>query len=297
MPFHFRPSLALSLRNRWLVLFSMFLFLQQPVWAQASLYTDSVSDSLAIQEVTSARKLLEAPKQETTNRYSLRKNTALLAAGAGIWIATYTFVDEPLQQFTQSNRNPVADAIAYVVQPLGKPSNLAPIAATAALGGIVLKDSKLQKAGMVSLGSIMASAVITGTLKNTFHRYRPSSTTENHLFDGIAQETNNTSLPSSHTSTAFAMATSVATVYKDHQWVPPIAYGVATLVGLSRINDNAHWATDVMAGAAVGYFTAKGVMRLYEEVDQRLNIRKQRRLLLSPQIGLQSGTVSATLIF
>ncbi|MHA6247561.1 phosphatase PAP2 family protein [Pontibacter sp. CAU 1760] len=240
---------------------------------------------------------MEVPKQETINKHSLRKNTALLAAGAGIWIATYTFVDEPLQQFTQRNRNPVADAIAYVVQPLGKPSNLAPIAATAALGGIVFKDSKLQKAGMVSLGSIMASAVITGTLKNTFHRYRPSTTTENHLFDGIAKETNNTSLPSSHTSTAFAMATSVATVYKDHQWVPPIAYGVATLVGLSRINDNAHWATDVMAGAAVGYFTAKGVTRLYEEVDQRLNIRKQRRLLLSPQIGLRSGAVSATLIF
>lgn len=146
------------------------------------------------------------------------------------------------------------------------------------------------------MGSVMASAVATNALKNTFHRHRPSATAENHVFDGMVRDNDNTSLPSSHTATAFALATSVATAYKGHKWVPPVAYGVASLVGLSRIHDNAHWATDVVAGAAVGYFTAKGVTYLYDVVNQKLNIRKQR-LLLAPQVGLKSGGLNATLVF
>jgi membrane-associated phospholipid phosphatase len=41
-----------------------------------------------------------------------------------------------------------------------------------------------------------------------------------------------------------------------------LAYGIATLTALSRVNDNAHWASDVFFGAIIGYFTAKAIMAL-----------------------------------
>ncbi|WP_347158931.1 phosphatase PAP2 family protein [Pontibacter chitinilyticus] len=221
---------------------------------------------------------------------------ALVAVGAGVWTATFALVDEPLQQFSQSHQCAVADAISKVVEPLGHSAYLTPVAVAALAGGLVLKDQKLEKLGAVSLGSILVSAGVTSTLKDTFHRHRPSSTTENHLFDGPITEQENKSLPSAHTTAAFAMATSLATVYSDRQYVAPIAYGVATLVGMSRINDNAHWATDVMAGAAIGYLSAKGVNYLYDIVDQKMTTRRQR-LLLTPQLSLRSGSLNATLIF
>ncbi|WP_175490957.1 phosphatase PAP2 family protein [Pontibacter chinhatensis] len=226
------------------------------------------------------------------------KGAAVLVAGAGIWVATFAWGDEPLQQYTQSHRTPTSDALSSVVQPLGKQGYMAPLAGAAFAGGVLLKDEKLQKAGLLSLGSILISAGVTGTLKNQFHRYRPSDTGENHYFDGPVHASAHTSLPSAHTATAFAVATSVAAVYgPEHRCVPPLAYGVATLVGLSRIHDNAHWTTDVMAGAVVGYLSAKGANYLYDMARLQRRIHKQRRLLIMPQPGIQSGSVSATLVF
>jgi len=39
-----------------------------------------------------------------------------------------------------------------------------------------------------------------------------------------------------------------------------LAYGIATLTALSRVNDNAHWASDIFFGAVIGYFTAKAII-------------------------------------
>ncbi|WP_242920082.1 phosphatase PAP2 family protein [Pontibacter liquoris] len=221
---------------------------------------------------------------------------ALATAGAGLWLATFALADEPVQQFTQSHQTKVADAISNVVEPLGHSANMSPFAVAALAGGLVLRKPKLTKVGAIALGSIAASATITDIAKNSFHRHRPSATTENHVFDGPLKETDNTSLPSAHTTAAFAVATSIATVYGDHPYVAPVAYGVATLVGLSRINDNAHWTTDVIAGAAVGYFSAKGVSALYKLGEDRLHLRRQR-LLVTPQLSTRSAALSATLTF
>lgn len=238
------------------------------------------------------------PQQDVRDEKPARflKAAGIVAAGAAVWTATYLYVDEPLQQFAQSHRNAVADKVAQVVTPLGRQKYLMPAAGAALVGGLLAKDEKLQEAGVISAGSILVNAGLTTTLKKTFRRHRPSSSTENDLFDGPSNKTTNSSLPSSHTATAFAVATSVATVYQDSKYVPPIAYGAATLVGLARINDNAHWATDVMAAAAVGYLSSKGVSYLYKLADKKLKSRKQT-LLITPQVGLTAAGISSTFVF
>ena len=61
------------------------------------------------------------------------------------------------------------------------------------------------------------------------------------------------SFPSGHTATSFMTATML---HKEYGWRSPWfsigGYTVAALTGVSRIMNNAHWLTDVMAGAAVG---------------------------------------------
>ncbi|MCD4731280.1 MAG: phosphatase PAP2 family protein, partial [Bacteroidales bacterium] len=52
-------------------------------------------------------------------------------------------------------------------------------------------------------------------------------------------------------------ASVLAQGYKDKLWVGITSYSIATLVGLSRLHDGKHWATDVIAGAAIG--TAIGI--------------------------------------
>ena len=74
------------------------------------------------------------------------------------------------------------------------------------------------------------------------------------------------SLPSGHTIAACAFA---STVTRESQfWWPHAAfyvgtvfYGGAGLVGLSRVYNNQHWASDVVAGAALGTIVGLKVVR------------------------------------
>ncbi|NEM99041.1 phosphatase PAP2 family protein [Pontibacter burrus] len=289
-------KLVFLFSSRYRLFLCFLLFIVQEAHAQVpSGTTDTVGYG---HSVDTLQQILPVQlPQGSVPKASALKNGALIVAGVGAWIATFAWVDEPAQRFMFSHRSQVGDKIATVVEPLGRQHYMLPVTGTAMAIGILIKDKKLEKAGMLAAGSIMLSAGITEGLKHQFHRHRPSTGEDNHFFDGPFQSTIHTSLPSSHTTTAFAVATSVASVYRyEHPAVPPIAYGIATLVGLSRINDNAHWTTDVLAGALIGYVSAKGTLYLYNVLDQKLKIRKEK-LLLRPQPGIRSGGVSALLIF
>jgi len=65
------------------------------------------------------------------------------------------------------------------------------------------------------------------------------------------------SLPSGHTTAAFAVASVLSTrLGQRHpdtrRWVVPLLYTTASLAGLSRMYHEEHWASDVAAGAAIG---------------------------------------------
>ncbi|HET9423871.1 MAG TPA: phosphatase PAP2 family protein [Gemmatimonadaceae bacterium] len=73
------------------------------------------------------------------------------------------------------------------------------------------------------------------------------------------------SFPSGHTTTAFAAASAVTD--ETTRWWPgstwvvgPLMYGGATLVGLSRMYHNRHWASDIALGALIGTFSGKKVV-------------------------------------
>jgi membrane-associated phospholipid phosphatase len=65
----------------------------------------------------------------------------------------------------------------------------------------------------------------------------------------------------------------IAENYKNHFWVPLVCYGLATMVGLSRLTEDEHWLSDVFVGAVVGYAVGKMVVR-----------NQNRRLQLSPAV-------------
>jgi membrane-associated phospholipid phosphatase len=71
--------------------------------------------------------------------------------------------------------------------------------------------------------------------------------------------------PSGHTAAAFSIATVFATQYSDIKAVPIISYSMATLVGISRLTEHAHWSSDVFVGALFGYVCGKEVVAHYNK--------------------------------
>jgi membrane-associated phospholipid phosphatase len=71
---------------------------------------------------------------------------------------------------------------------------------------------------------------------------------------------NNQSFPSGHASNAFTIATVAERHYGWKLGVP--AYIIAGVVGASRIQQDKHYVSDVLAGATLGYIVGRTVVRV-----------------------------------
>lgn len=81
--------------------------------------------------------------------------------------------------------------------------------------------------------------------------------------------------PSGHTATIFSVATVFAEQYKDIPIVPIISYSFATLVGITRMYEHAHWASDVFLGAVIGYLCGQSTINFYKQ-REHYNTKKVR---------------------
>ena len=74
------------------------------------------------------------------------------------------------------------------------------------------------------------------------------------------------SYPSGHTTSAFALSTTLAESVKA-DWLKVLCYVPAFTTAFARIYENKHWASDVFAGAFIGYFVAKFFTDLHKKDD------------------------------
>lgn len=184
------------------------------------------------------------------------------AAAAVGGTAVVLLVDQPVQRFMQRNRTQTTDDIADVFRQAGQ----APVAILAsgglALAGIVVKDDHLRDDGLRAGASLAVGAVAAEVLKFSLGRGRPASFTSATDFRPFTSEHDTLgvesrgSFPSGHTVVAFALATSLAD--DIHRLPASMAlYAVAAGTGLSRLNDDRHWLSDVVGGVMIGVTSAR----------------------------------------
>ncbi len=104
-----------------------------------------------------------------------------------------------------------------------------------------------------------------------------------------------TSFPSGHTTVAFAAATVFAMEYKDTKWAPILAYSASSLIGLSRIMQNAHWASDVLVGAALGFLCGRQVVNNYHRYAKLENAKKKNTLSFS--LNYMDGVILPGIVY
>lgn len=126
------------------------------------------------------------------------------------------------------------------------------------VAGRIRKDSKLQHTGLLAGEAVADAEVVVTALKYATRRQRPENIPAHGNFydswyDGGSVTSGNGSFPSGHSIAAFAIATVVARRYGNRRWVPYVAYGMAALVGFSRLSLSAHFFSDVFVGGALGY--------------------------------------------
>ncbi len=190
---------------------------------------------------------------------------AMLGVGAGIY-----FHDTQIQSFFQRNRSGFTNDVASFATPFGEGAALPVL-------GILYwahPNPKLGKTALLSLESFVIADAFTMGIKLIAHRARPYTGLPYNTFEGPSLSLNNDflSFPSGHTTGAFAIASVIATEYRNVSYIPPLAYGMATLTGFARVNDNVHWASDVFVGGVIGYFTGKAITELHQNQDKNQSV-------------------------
>lgn len=177
-------------------------------------------------------------------------------------VGTAAVLDRPIRNAVQRNRNPVSDKATRIFEPFGAEYSLAVLGGFY-LAGAINDDPKSTAVAQDGLAaSLIASGLITPALKLAFGRSRPVQDEGTHRFRPFG---GNASFPSGHATQAFAVASVIAAHYEP-LWVKTTAYGVASLVGYSRMYHNAHFASDVLAGAAIGSLVGTSLVAFNERL-------------------------------
>ena len=180
----------------------------------------------------------------------IRGREALEIGGA---VIVAGLLDPDVRNLFQTERTVTTNDAATVGNSFGHALTVGPALAATWLLGTIAGKPKVANAALWAAGAGAAAGVATAGLKFAFGRSRPP---KNLTYDFHPFSTKDHSFPSGHTSFAFAIASSLAHATPDH-WSDVLFYAGATLTGLSRINDDKHWLSDVVAGAALGVLVGR----------------------------------------
>jgi PAP2 family protein len=217
-------------------------------------FEEKASGRLTERDTLAAPILSEAPVAKPyVNPWSLAIPAVLIARGA---FSIDSHFDHKLQRYVVENVKGKVRADDYV--------QYLPIASVFAFPNLGLPPAHTLKERLVIGATAYAlTAIFVNATKYTVRHHRPDTSTHN-------------SFPSGHTATVF---TGVEILYQEYKhydpWIGIGGYAVAAGVGLLRIHNNRHWASDVVAGAGIGILSAKLSYLLFPYTSRILGKRKQ----------------------
>jgi hypothetical protein len=211
------------------------------------------------------------PRQGWPQRYAAGLKTSLRAPelrihwlATGIGVALALPVDQSVKSYAVENGlmpEPMARFGDYWGGGLGVVVILPGIYLADQICGFSGPDTR-QRLGF-TFSSLLSVSIVTYVLKPSIGRERPNGR-------------GNLSFPSGHTSFTFGIAEVIRTLYG--QRAGALFYMIALNTGISRIHDNKHYLSDVIAGAGLGI----GIVRGFDLAENRTKDGCAIRLLPAP---------------
>jgi membrane-associated phospholipid phosphatase len=168
-------------------------------------------------------------------------------------LSALMLLDNSVQDYAQDHRSERGDEVSGTIRHFGQVEVFGTITAGVVAGGLISGNHEVTRTGL-RLATTLVVAGATSTLaKLAFGRPRPADSFD---ADGYVPFSGQEAMPSGHTTMAFAFATTLADDI-HRTWASVGLYTLAGGVAWSRINDNRHWLTDVVAGAAIGITSSK----------------------------------------
>ena len=170
-------------------------------------------------------------------------------------VGTALIIDRPLRD--EMRRHSGNSQFMLQVERFGSQYAVGVVGAFYVAGTLGGNETSMQVASDSLAASLIASGLITPSIKLVVGRSRPRDNAGVYNFRPFSN--NNASFPSGHATEAFALASVISDHYEE-TWITCASYSVAGLVGMARIYHEAHFASDVVAGAMIGTLVGKSVV-------------------------------------
>jgi len=189
----------------------------------------------------------------------LARRDVWFAAATVASVALATRLDGWAEEELPENNGVLAHDVSRTAERFGNPLYAVPVFLTLrTVDALQSRSDRAASLVRIAEGAAAAGAA-AGVVKIGVGRARPFQTPGDQ--DVIRPFSGNTSFPSGHAAFAFGLAAAIDRE-TSARWVPWVVYPLAGLVGWSRIRDDRHWSSDVVAGAALGFWTARKVVTL-----------------------------------
>ncbi|MBI5215795.1 MAG: phosphatase PAP2 family protein [Ignavibacteriae bacterium] len=200
--------------------------------------------------------------------------------------ATLFLLDDEVRSIAQRNQTLFGNDVADISRIYGE--TFFGVGFSAGIYGVGLfsKNKEVRTTGLMVFESLAFSAAITHTLKVIIGRSRPYTNDGSTQFQGIQFAEEYVSLPSGHSTAAFALSTVLAYQIKN-KYATIGLYSLATLTALSRVYTDVHWTSDIFLGAAIGMVTGNAVVKLHEK-------RKEESTMI---LQLKGNGIKFSLVF
>jgi hypothetical protein len=218
-------------------------------------------------------RLYRDAKHVLTSPLRWKQEEVALFAALSMGTAGLMLNDSDLQESVQNNRSGNTDRIsAWASKYTRRITNLT--AGGLFLSGVLFRHSQSRETALLCWESVALAQGITRGLKHAVGRSRPHANKGAFDFNPMKVPPPSHSLlfPSGHATTAFAFSSVIAKRYRS--WlVRLISYGFAVTVSLARVNNNAHFPSDVFWGAVVGIAVGRCLVEFHNDkkrVDYQL---------------------------
>jgi membrane-associated phospholipid phosphatase len=192
-----------------------------------------------------------------TSPFHMSRRNAVKWLGLGAITATLIATDIHTSRVLENSQGQVR--WAGNVSRVGAAYTVVPVAAGFYAWGAAFKNDKARETGVLGAEAMLDGIIVVEIMKPIAGRARPDNR------DGGEFLENGSGFPSGHAIESWALASVIAHEYHDSRFVPALAYGLAAVVGGARVAARQHYASDVFAGSAMGWFIGRYVYQTHQE--------------------------------
>jgi membrane-associated phospholipid phosphatase len=185
--------------------------------------------------------------------------------------AALTLVDKDVRKIFLRNQCKTGDRLAEIGEFYGEPLTIVLITGSIYLFGNIVDNSWARETAVIMTAALFPGGIYQSAAKISAGRSRPYLGLGNYYFNPFLMEEGYYSFVSGHT--LVAMTTSLVLGGRINNSIAKgIFYSLGILTGLSRLNSDDHWISDVFLGGALAAAVTQSAMswKIKSKIEHRV---------------------------